>query len=118
LAAVILTPLAAVDLPSQTPSGGALASVVVLGVVCTALAFVLMALLIGEIGPSRAVVITYINPVIALALGVLLLSEHPGAGAIAGLLLILAGSWLSTDGRLPPALTARLPAKRRRRVQL
>ena len=48
--------------------------------------------------------ITYINPVIALALGVTLLGERPGAGAIAGLLLILAGSWLSTGGRLPPVL--------------
>ena len=44
----------------------------------------------------------YINPVIAVALGVALLGEQPGAGAVAGLLLILAGSWLSTGGRLPP----------------
>ncbi len=41
----------------------------------------------------------------------LLLGEHPGAGAVAGLLLILAGGWLSTDGRLPPGL-ARLVARR------
>ena len=40
---------------------------------------------------------------IAVALGVTLLGEQPGAGAVAGLLLILAGSWLSTGGRLPPA---------------
>ena len=44
------------------------------------------------------------NPVIAVALGVALLGERPGAGAVAGLLLILAGSWLSTDGRLPPGM--------------
>ncbi|MEA2403740.1 MAG: hypothetical protein QOE08_387 [Thermoleophilaceae bacterium] len=50
--------------------------------------------------------ITYVNPVVAVALGVAILDERPGAGAIAGLLLILAGSWLSTDGRLPPGLTA------------
>jgi drug/metabolite transporter (DMT)-like permease len=49
-------------------------------------------------------VITYINPVVAVALGVTLLGERPGAGAVAGLLLILTGSWLSTDGRLPPGL--------------
>jgi hypothetical protein len=41
---------------------------------------------------------------VAVALGVALLGERPGAGAVAGLLLILAGSWLSTDGRLPPAV--------------
>lgn len=42
-----------------------------------------------------------------MALGVAVLGERPGAGAVAGLLLILAGSWLSTDGRLPPGLGRR-----------
>ena len=42
------------------------------------------------------------------------LDERAGAGAIAGLLLILAGSWLSTDGRLPPGL-AQLVARGRAR---
>jgi hypothetical protein len=59
-------------------------------------------------------VITYVAPVLAVGLGVAVLGEHPGAGAIAGLLLILAGSWLSTDGRLPPGLT-RLLARLSRR---
>jgi drug/metabolite transporter (DMT)-like permease len=49
---------------------------------------------------------------VAVALGVALLDEQLGAGAVAGLLLILAGSWLSTDGRLPPGLDPR--ARRRR----
>jgi drug/metabolite transporter (DMT)-like permease len=111
--AVALTPLALLDAPSRMPTAGALGSVVVLGLVCTALAFVLMALLIGEVGPARAVVITYVNPIIAVALGVTLLGEQPGAGGIAGLLLILAGCWLSTDGRLPPGLSAWLLRLRR-----
>jgi drug/metabolite transporter (DMT)-like permease len=115
VAAVVLTPLAILDAPSRTPTAGALGAVVVLGIVCTALAFALMAMLIAEIGPGRAVVITYINPIIAVALGVTLLGEQPGAGAIAGLLLILAGSWLSTDGRLPPGIAATLARIRPRR---
>ena len=57
-------------------------------------------------GPGRATVITYVAPVVAVALGVAVLGERPGAGAVAGLLLIIAGSWLSTDGRLPPGLAA------------
>jgi drug/metabolite transporter (DMT)-like permease len=114
VAAVVLTPLAIVDAPTTTPTAGALQSVVVLGLVCTALAFVLMAMLISEIGPGRAVVITYINPIIAVALGVTILGEQPGAGAVAGLLLILAGSWLSTDGRLPPGIAALLARMRGR----
>ena len=101
VAAVVLLPVALLDAPTRTPSAGALGAVVVLGLVCTALAFSLMAVLINEIGPARAVVITYINPIIAVALGVTILGERLGAGAVAGLLLILAGSWLSTDGRLP-----------------
>ena len=104
IAAVLLAPLAALDTPARTPTAGALAAVAALGVVCTAAAFVIFAVLIREAGTSRAAVITYVNPVIAVALGVTLLGERPGAGAIAGLLLILAGSWLSTSGRLPPPL--------------
>jgi drug/metabolite transporter (DMT)-like permease len=77
-----------------------------------------MGLLIAEIGPARAVVITDINPVIAVALGVTLLGEQPGAGAVAGLLLILAGSWLSTDGRLPPGLIALFTRSRKRRAEV
>ena len=55
-----------------------------------------MAILIGAAGPARASVITYVNPVIALGLGVAFLGESPGAGALVGLALILVGSWLST----------------------
>jgi drug/metabolite transporter (DMT)-like permease len=102
VASVILTPLAAVTWPARVPTGGALASVAVLGVLCTAIALVILPVLIAEAGPSRATVITYINPLVAVVLGVALLGERPGAGAVAGLLLILAGSWLSTGGRLPP----------------
>ncbi len=69
---------------------------------CTALAFVVFTVLIREAGTSRATVITYVNPVVAVVLGVTLEGERPGAGAIVGLLLILAGSWLATGGRLPP----------------
>jgi drug/metabolite transporter (DMT)-like permease len=100
----MLTPVTAVGLPSGTPSADALLSIAVLGLFCTAAAFVVFGRLIAEIGPGRALVITYVNPVIALALGMAVLGERPGAGAIAGLLLILAGSWLSTDGRLPPGI--------------
>ena len=77
-----------------------------LGFVCTAIAFLIFFRLITEVGPGRATVITYINPVVALALGVAILGESVTAGAVVGLLLILAGSWLSTDGRLPPGCPA------------
>jgi len=104
IASVLLLPVLVLDPPHHVPGAGAIAAVVALGLVCTALAFVIFMVLIREAGTSRATVITYVNPVIAVALGVALLGERPGAGAVAGLLLILAGSWLSTDGRLPPGM--------------
>jgi drug/metabolite transporter (DMT)-like permease len=104
LASLVLLPFALIDLPHRVPTVGAFASVAVLGLLCTATAFVIFTVLIHEAGTSRATVITYVNPVVAVALGVALLGEQPGVGAVAGLLLILAGSWLSTGGRLPPQL--------------
>jgi drug/metabolite transporter (DMT)-like permease len=104
VAALILTPFAALDTPRKLPTAGALGAVAALGLLCTAAAFVIFTVLIREAGTSRATVITYVNPVIAVALGVALLDERPGAGAVAGLLLILTGSWLSTGGRIPPML--------------
>jgi drug/metabolite transporter (DMT)-like permease len=106
IASIFLLPLALAGFPTEMPSGDAAASVVVLGLVCTALAFLIFFRLIAEIGPSRASIITYVNPVVALALGVAILGEHVTTGAVCGLLLILAGSWLSTDGRVPPGLAA------------
>jgi drug/metabolite transporter (DMT)-like permease len=108
IASLILAPAAALTAPSEAPTGGAIASIVVLGLLCTAIAFVIFNVLIADAGPGRALVITYVNPLVAVALGVTLLDERPGAGAVAGLLLILAGSWLSTDGRLPPRLNVLL----------
>jgi drug/metabolite transporter (DMT)-like permease len=102
IATVILAPFAAVDLPSRTPTLGALAAVGGLGVFCTAMAFVVYTVLVREAGTGRATIITYVNPLVAVVLGVTLLGERPGPGALAGLLMILAGSWLSTGGRLPP----------------
>jgi drug/metabolite transporter (DMT)-like permease len=102
LAALILLPVAVAGAPRRLPSAGALSAVGALALFCTAAAFVIFTVLIREVGTSRATVITYVNPVIALALGMTLLGERPGAGAVVGLLLILAGSWLSTGGRLPP----------------
>jgi drug/metabolite transporter (DMT)-like permease len=114
VATVVLAPDAALDRPHRLPSAGAITAVVVLGIVCTAVAFVIFVVLIREAGTSRATVITYVNPVIAVALGVLVLGERPGAGAAAGLLLILGGSWLSTGGGRPALLRRSLAPGRPR----
>ena len=78
-------------------------SVVGLAVVCTALAFVVFFELIAEVGPSRATVITYLNPAVALLLGVLILDEAFTVATAVGFALILLGSVLAT--RRSPAPT-------------
>jgi drug/metabolite transporter (DMT)-like permease len=78
-------------------------SVVTLALVCTLLAFVLFFALIREVGPSRATVITYINPLVAVLLGVALLGEPFTTGIAVGLPLILLGSVLGTAPSLKVA---------------
>ena len=115
ISAVVLAPPALATAPTEMPSGQTIMSILVLGVLCSALAFLCFFALIQDVGPGRATVITYVNPVVAVGLGVVLLDEAVGPSAVAGLLLILAGSWLSTGGRLPPGLMTRVPPGRRRR---
>ena len=103
ISALVLAPAAAFSAPPALPSGDALLSVLVLGLACSALGFLLFFALIHEVGPGRATVITFVNPVVAVALGIALLGEGLGPSAVAGLLLILAGSWLSTGGGCRPA---------------
>jgi drug/metabolite transporter (DMT)-like permease len=71
-------------------------SVVGLGVLCTALAFVVFFALIAEIGPARATVITYVNPAVAIALGALVLHEPVTTGMLIGFPLVVVGSFLGT----------------------
>jgi drug/metabolite transporter (DMT)-like permease len=74
-------------------------SVIALGTLCTALAFVVFFALIADIGPSRATVFTYVNPAVAVLLGVLLLGEPFTAGIAVGFPLILVGSVLAARHR-------------------
>jgi drug/metabolite transporter (DMT)-like permease len=101
IASLLLSPAAAFDRPAQPPSAHALAALLALGLFCTAAALALYAALVVEVGAGRALVVTYLNPLVALALGISILGERPSAGAVAGLALILCGAWFATDGRVP-----------------
>jgi drug/metabolite transporter (DMT)-like permease len=94
--ALFYAPVGIAQLPASMPSAAVLASVAVLGVLCTAVAFLLFFRLIAEVGPVRATVITYVNPAIAVLAGVALLGEPFTLGTALGFVLILAGSWLAT----------------------
>jgi drug/metabolite transporter (DMT)-like permease len=102
LSALAYAPLAAARWPSRMPSAHVVESVLGLALVCTALAFLVFFALIGEVGPVRATVITYVNPAVAAAVGVILLSERLTAGMVVGFVLVLAGSLLATGGGPEP----------------
>ena len=95
ITAAVYAPPALLRLPASV-SIDTVAAVATLAFVCTALAFLLFFALIHEVGPSSATVITYINPLVAVLLGVVLLGEPFTAGIAVGLPLILLGSVLGT----------------------
>jgi len=101
--ALAYVPITAVAGVGRAPSGAVVGSVLALAVVCTALAFVVFFALIAEIGPVRATVITYVNPAVAGALGVVVLDERFTVGMGVGFALVLAGSVLATRPPHPPA---------------
>jgi drug/metabolite transporter (DMT)-like permease len=100
-ATIVLVPLAVSRFPSKIPDPEVIASLLVLSLICTALAYLLFFALVAEVGASRGTVITYVNPAVSVLLGVTLLSEPLDVAIIIGFLLILLGSWLSTSGVLP-----------------
>jgi drug/metabolite transporter (DMT)-like permease len=96
LTAIIYVPLGVAQWPATAPSSDALLAVAILGVVCTAVAFLVFAALIAEVGPVRSTVITYINPAVAAILGVLVLQETFTVGMGVGFALVILGSVLAT----------------------
>jgi drug/metabolite transporter (DMT)-like permease len=94
IAGVLLAPGAAASLPTEA-TAGAWAAMAALGILCTAAAFTLYYVLIAEVGATRAALSVYLAPVFSVLAGALALDEALGASAVAGLALILVGSWLA-----------------------
>lgn len=105
LAALAVSMVAVAYLPpailtqDEAPTLRSVAALVGLAIVCTAIAFVVFFALIREVGPAKATVITFINPVVALALGLVVLDEHLTWGQFAGLPVVLLGCWLAAGRR-------------------
>jgi len=102
ITAAIYTPMGLLDSPGSV-SAETVAAVITLALVCTVLAFALFFALIHEVGPARSTVITYVNPLVAVLLGVVLMGEPFTAGIAVGLPLILLGSVLGTAPSLKAA---------------
>lgn len=95
-------------MPTLESTGALLA----LAVICTAIAFLAFFALIREVGPVRAPLFTYVNPIVAIILGALVLSEPITPGLLIGFPLVIIGCWFAaTGGRLrsAPAVTPSPP---------
>jgi drug/metabolite transporter (DMT)-like permease len=99
LAALVYLPAAILDWPHRLPAAKVLGAVGGLGVICTAVAFLVFVTLIREIGPTRTMVFTYINPAVAVAAGVVVLGEPVTVTIAVSFALIIAGSVLATGSR-------------------
>lgn len=91
----------------EVPTVPSTISLVLLGVICTAVAFIVFFALIDHVGPARAPLFTYVNPVVAIALGAIILGERITLGLIIGFPLVILGCWLAATGgtirtRKPP----------------
>jgi drug/metabolite transporter (DMT)-like permease len=106
LTCLVYVPIGALQWPAAVPSPAVLGSIVTLGVVCTAIAFLVFAALIEAVGPVRATVITYVNPAVAAILGVVVLKETLTPAMIVGFGLVTVGSLLATRRPADAALVA------------
>jgi len=95
VAAILYLPFVPAHRPARITLDASLA-VIALAVFCTALAFQLLFALIAEVGAARATVIAYLNPAVAVLLGVLVLGEPLSLALLVGFALIVAGSYFAT----------------------
>jgi drug/metabolite transporter (DMT)-like permease len=116
ITALVYAPVGIAQLPATLPSVSVIFAVMVLGVVCTALAFLLFFALIAEVGSARATVITYVNPAVALALGVAVLGEPLTIGIAIGFVLVVLGSILATRRAPPSTASVSLAEERARQI--
>jgi drug/metabolite transporter (DMT)-like permease len=99
--ALMTLPVALLSLPDHTPSLEATGSLAALGVGGTGIAFVLFYTLVASDGPRKTSLVAYVAPAFSVVYGVTLLDESFGPTTAAGLLLIVGGSWLAAEGRVP-----------------
>jgi drug/metabolite transporter (DMT)-like permease len=98
ITAIVYAPAIAIThtWPTKVPSVSVIVAVLILALVCSAVAFVVFFSLIAEIGPARATAVTYVNPAVAIVAGAILLGEQVTVWTIVGFVLVIAGSWLVT----------------------
>jgi drug/metabolite transporter (DMT)-like permease len=109
--ALMVLPFAAFQVPDHAPGIDAVGSLVALGVLGTGLAFVFFYSLVASEGPAKASLVAYVAPAFSVVYGVTLLDERFTAATAAGLVLIVGGSWVAAEGRLPWRRRLKAPAE-------
>ena len=99
--ALMVLPFALATLPADLPGAKAIGALTALGVLGTGVSFVLFYTLIAEVGPTKSSLVAYVAPGFSVLYGVTLLGEPFGVATLAGLIMIVGGSWLTAEGRLP-----------------
>lgn len=103
VASIVYLPTLLFVLPTPIPPAEAIGSVVILGAICTALAFIVFFKVLSAIGPARASLTVYINTLVAVLMGSLILDEPVTATMSIGIVLVLVGSFLASRKATPPA---------------
>ncbi|HUW41473.1 MAG TPA: DMT family transporter [Rectinemataceae bacterium] len=107
VAGAALLPLAVAARPASASAPGTLIVLVVFALLCSALAYLIYYRLIADVGPTKALTVTFLMPVFGMFWGWLFLGERIGLSMIGGTLLILAGTFLvaasGSPARRPPA---------------
>lgn len=106
LATVWTAPFGIWSVPGSSFALGPALSVAFIGAVGTGIAFVIMATLVGSVGSTRASMATYLIPVVAMVLGVVVRSERVGWVAVVGVALVVAGAYFASRPERVPAPTA------------
>ncbi|MFM2348227.1 MAG: hypothetical protein RL654_2980 [Pseudomonadota bacterium] len=96
VSALVLLPAALWTWPERLPGLGPWLAALVLGVACSALAYLLFFRLIARVGASRAVTVTFLVPVFGTLWGALFLGEPVTASMLAGGAVVLLGTGLAT----------------------
>jgi drug/metabolite transporter (DMT)-like permease len=109
--ALMVLPFAAFQVPDHAPGIDAVGSLVALGVLGTGLAFVFFYSLVASEGPAKASLVAYVAPAFSVVYGVTLLDERFTAATAAGLVLIVGGSWVAAEGRLPGRRRVKAPVE-------
>ena len=110
-AAAALFPFALAAPPAGLPTAEAAWAAVVLGVVCTGVAYLLYFRLINDVGPARALTVTFLIPVFGMLWGALFLGEAITATMVGGGALVLVGTGLILGGAGPRSAPTRESAR-------